>query len=72
MKKKFIAPIVICVIIAGYYIGIAVFGVLAPMQWWEKALLIAGPGALAGGMIYMTTQRIKEIRSKEEDDLGKY
>jgi len=72
MMKKLIAPITICLLIVGYYAGIAAYGVLSPLLWWEKALLIIVPLAIAIGMIVMTVQRIKEIRSKEEDDLGKY
>lgn len=30
------------------------------------------PAALAGIMIYVAIERIKEIRSGEENDLGKY
>ena len=37
-----------------------------------KFLLGVIPLALAAAMIYVCIERIKEIRSGEEDDLGKY
>ena len=70
-KKKMIAPIVITGFIILYYIFY--FGILISLLdgvW--KFLLGVIPLALAAAMIYVCVERIKEIRSGEEDDLGKY
>ena len=71
MKKEFIAPILITVIFILYYI--LFFGVLIWMlDGWLKYLLIILPLIICGVAIYVCIERIKEIRSGEEDDLGKY
>ena len=70
-KKKMIAPIVITGFIILYYIFY--FGILISLLdgvW--KFLLGVIALALAVAMIYVCIERIKEIRSGEEDDLGKY
>jgi hypothetical protein len=76
MKKhgnKLIAPIVISALIVLYFIGFIVLIAatdLLPLGW-----MIAGsaiPLCLAGVMIYVLVQRVKEIRSGEEDDLSQY
>ena len=70
-KKKMIAPIVITGFIILYYIFY--FGILISLLdgvW--KFLLGVIPLALAAAMIDVCIERIKEIRSGEEDDLGKY
>ncbi len=70
--KKMIAPIVIITIIIAYYatLGFTLLNLVMPV--WGKALVILIPAILAGVGIYMLIQRIKEIRSGEEDDLSKY
>ncbi|MCH5343022.1 MAG: hypothetical protein J1E64_03205 [Acetatifactor sp.] len=70
--KKIIAPIVIAVIIVLYlllYASIA-FATEVPMLFRIIGLVI--PLLLAGVMIAMLVERIKEIRSGEEDDLSEY
>ncbi|MGE4484709.1 MAG: hypothetical protein AB7C97_06325 [Oscillospiraceae bacterium] len=72
-KKKMIAPIVITVIILLYYIGFAAACILIEgMPLLVKLLCGIIPLILAGVSIYVLAERIKEIRSGEEDDLGKY
>lgn len=72
-KKQLIAPIVITILLLLYYLGFAAFlifgtSVLLPVK------LLTGliPLPLAGVSIYVLIERIKEIRSGEEDDLSKY
>ena len=69
--KKMIAPIVITVLLVGYYI--VYFGLLVHMLGgalrWVLGLV---PLGLAAASVGVCVQRIKEIRSGEEDDLGKY
>ncbi len=70
-KKKMIAPIVITVIVVLYYIFY--FGLLISLMEGEWRILFGIiPLALAGVMIYVCIQRIKEIKGGEEDDLSNY
>lgn len=71
--KKLIAPIVITALIVLYFIGFIV--VIATTTLLPPGWIIAGsviPLCLAGVMIYVLAQRVKEIRSGEEDDLSQY
>ena len=72
-QKRYAVPIIITLILLLYFI--VYFGVLIailPKDW--KYVLFIFPFALAviGLLIYVCIDRIKEIRSGEEDDLGKY
>ncbi len=70
--KKMIAPIVVTIITAGYllfYLAVILFG---PMPCIGKVLLGAAALALLGVSVGMLVQRIREIRSGEEDDLSQY
>lgn len=71
-RKKMIAPVVIAAVSVLYY---ALFlGVLLwiPIPSLGKILLGVVPLALIGVMVFAVVERIQEIRSGEEDDLGKY
>lgn len=71
--KKMIAPILITVLFVLYYaafgVGCLVFSLFS-LPWMLALGLI--PLALAGACIYVLVERIKEIRSGEEDDLSQY
>ncbi len=70
-RKGYIAPIVITVIFILYFI--LYFGFLIailPGVW--KYVFLLFPIAFAGVLIYVCIDRIKEIRSGEQDDLSKY
>lgn len=72
-RRKLIAPIVITVLIVLYFIGFIV--VLATTTGLSPGWVIVGaviPLCLAGAMVWVLKQRIKEIRSGEEDDLSQY
>lgn len=72
-KKKMIAPIVITVLVVLYFIGFVfmfVFDEGIPLL--IKILGLVIPLLLAGASIYVLVERIKEIRSGEEDDISKY
>ena len=72
-KRKMIAPIVITAVIVLYYIGFAcVCVVFDGIPLLFKILCGVIPLLLAGVCIYVLVERIKEIRSGEEDDLSKY
>ena len=67
--KKMAAPIVITILFLMYlvvYLGL----VIMAAGWSTAMLLLAIPLiALGIGMVYVLKERIKEIRSGEEDDL---
>lgn len=70
-QKRYAVPIIITLILLLYFI--VYFGVLIailPKDW--KYVLFIFPLALAVILIYVCIDRIKEIMSSEEDDLGKY
>ena len=70
-KKKFIAPIIVTVVMIAYYV--VYFGFLMSMLSgiFKYALGIL-PVALAIVMIKVCIERIQEIKKGEEDDLSKY
>ena len=70
-KKKMIAPIIITVIMALYYV--LYFGLLicALEGIWTIAFGVV-PLAFFGVNIYVCVERINEIKKGEEDDISKY
>lgn len=72
-RKKMIAPIVITAVFVLYFIGFAIlFAFEDDIPFFIKLLGCVIPLLLAGVCIYVFVERIKEIRSGEEDDLSKY
>jgi hypothetical protein len=70
--KKVIAPCIITVFLIIYFgVYIWILGQV-PLPMWAKILGIGVPLVLIGTSIYVLVERIKEIRSGEEDDLSKY
>ena len=71
--KKLIAPIIIisCVILYYIFIGI-VFLTVDGISLLIKIPGLVIPIAFIGVSIFVLKERIKEIRSGEEDDLSKY
>ena len=70
--KKYLAPFLVAVLIIIYftvYFGILIMLIENPVF---KVLLGIIPAIFSGIMIYVLIERIKEIRSGEEDDLSKY
>ena len=70
-SKGFIAPIVITVILLLYFMVYFGFLIAVLPSVWKYVLLLF-PIAFAGVLVYVCIQRIKEIRSGDEDDLSKY
>ena len=70
-KKKMIAPIIVTVIMALYYI--VYFGFLISLldTVWKYALGII-PLVLCAVTVKVCIERIKEIKKGEEDDISKY
>ena len=71
-KKKMVAPIVITILLVLYLI----FYIAACVMWnfpaGFKVLGILILLAAIGVCVFVLVERIKEIRSGEEDDLSKY
>lgn len=71
-RKKMVAPIVISAIMIVYYCFFIAVCIMMPMPFVIKAFMGIIPLGVAGVVIYVLMERINEIRSGEEDDLGKY
>lgn len=71
-SKKMIAPIVVTCVLIAYY-GLY-FGVLIALIDVAAVRILLGvvPAVMSILIIFVCIQRIKEIRSGEEDDLSKY
>ena len=67
------APALVVAFLVLYYVGMAVFfaGTLE-LAGWVKVLACLAPLALSAVAVGVLVQRIREIRSGEEDDLDKY
>ena len=71
-RRKMIAPIAVTAIVILYFIAlIAVLITLDPEIWISIIGAIVGLVMIAV-CIYVLMERIKEIKSGEEDDLDKY
>lgn len=70
--KKMIAPIIITGLLGIYLIIYAVILVSTMPEIWMRLLAGFIPLVLFGASIYVLIERIKEIRSGEEDDLSEY
>lgn len=70
--RKMIAPIVITCLMAAYLLTYFFFIIHQRMYLWIKILIGAIPLAILCAGIIVLMERIKEIRSGEEDDLGQY
>ena len=72
-SKKMIAPVVIAVCIILYYaaVGIALLFV-GNIALVIKIPILIIPLAIIGVSVFVLRERIKEIRSGEEDDLSQY
>lgn len=70
--KKYIASIMVAVIMIAYFA--LYFGILIMLikSLLFKIILGIVPAIFSGIMIFVLIERIKEIRSGEENDLGKY
>ena len=71
-QKKMIAPIVITVLLSAYMLAYFLILLSLPMPVWVKIPVGFIPLALLFASVFVLIQRIKEIRSGEEDDLSQY
>ncbi len=72
-KQKLFAPIIITILFCAYFIFWAFF-IFQDfyLSTLVKVLMALIPLAFAGVNIHVLLERIKEIRSGEEDDLSQY
>ncbi len=71
-SKKMIAPVVITAILVLYLLGFSITALVVTPLFWVWIFFGLIPLILAGVMVAVCVQRIKEIRSGEEDDLSQY
>ncbi len=69
--KKIIAPIVVTIILIIYFFVYFAF-LISLLDGFLKYILAIIPIAMAFVAIYVCIERLKEIRSGEEDDLSNY
>ena len=70
-KRKYIAPIIVTVLMVAYYVVYFGFLIaLLPGIW--KYILGLLPLALSVVMVKVCIERIQEIKKGEEDDLSQY
>ena len=74
MNKKMIAPVVVALVLVGYYIFVAVLflTVANGVSIVVKTVMVVVPLIVVGFVVWALVERIKEIRSGEEDDLSQY
>ena len=75
MKKsrRYLAPTLVVVFLVLYYVGVAaMFVCTSGIPGWVKALMCLVPLAVCAVAVGVLVQRIREIRSGEEDDLDQY
>ena len=70
--KKIIAPLIVTALFIIYFVVYFAVLIFVIPSLVAKIMLGIIPLAFAAVMIYVCIQRIKEIRSGEEDDLSKY
>ena len=71
-KKKMVAPVVITIVFL-LYLAVYIIGIVMSTNFHPAMILLAIPLVGLGiGMVYILKERIKEIRSGEEDDLSNY
>jgi len=74
MEKRLVAPVIITVCIVCFFVFIAIVGffIMSEISLLGTAILLAVALAAIGIHVFILAERIKEIRSGEEDDLSKY
>jgi len=72
-KSKYLAPTLVVIFLILYYGGMAALFMGVPgISGWIKVLLCLVPLAVCALAVGVLIQRIREIRSGEEDDLDQY
>ena len=70
--KKMIAPIIVVAVVLAYFAFITSTIFVEPSVTVTKIIVVTIVTLIAGALITVLIQRIKEIRKGEDDDLGEY
>lgn len=70
--KKIMAPILVVVVVLAYFAFIMSTMFVEPNMTVTKIIGVTIVTLLAGALIVVLIQRIKEIKKGEDDDLGEY
>jgi fatty acid desaturase len=71
-SKKMAAPIVVTLLVGSYYLAAGWLVGKMPLPFWGRLFVWLVLAALLAALAFVLAERIHEIRSGEEDDLGKY
>ena len=71
-NKKVIAPVVITILLVLYLVVYLSIGIFYPIPMMYKIIGTLVPLGLIGVSVFVLVERIKEIRSGEEDDISQY
>lgn len=72
MRKKLLAPLIITVLVLLALVGYGVLCACTPLPLVLRIVGCAALLGLSGVSVYVLIERIKEIRSGEEDDISQY
>lgn len=70
--KKMIAPVLITFVLFLYFIAYFTVILWLPIPTALRLLVGVIPSMITGVVLFVLVERIKEIRSGEEDDLSEY
>lgn len=70
--KKMIAPIIVVLCVLAYLAFIVSTFFIEPNVTIAKIVVVAIVTVIAGALVAVLMQRIKEIKKGEDDDLGEY
>lgn len=72
-RGRLVAPIIITALLLLYYAGFFILLTVTPaLSLWSRLLLGVAPLALMGVSVFVLVERVREMRSGEEDDLDRY
>ena len=72
-RSRLAAPVLITALLLLYYAGFFILlAVMPALSLWSRLLLGVAPLALMGVSVFVLVERLREVRSGEEDDLDRY
>lgn len=72
MHKKLVAPITVAILLIAAFCAYMLLWVNLPVPLIIKIIFMAAQAGGIGVTVFVLVERIKEIRSGEEDDLSQY
>ncbi len=70
--KKIMAPIIVVVVVLAYFAFVISALFVEPNVTAARIIVVTIVTLLAGALVAVLIQRIKEIKKGEDDDLGEY